>query len=236
MTVVRIFVQAPTQTGLLYTMNEEKIRAASSTIDNASTRQPYAPVKSVEISGAAPAAFRFVLTCIDEHEKSKRRPGDELRIKAHEEPLAGTTAIYEAIEVLGIKPPQPHIENHIIGHIAHNTLRPNELVTPHKTFVGRRETSKAWRTLVHQTAYYVVYQEYTPEEADALQRAVAPYPELRSAIETKIVNELLPRKAFEDETRANIETGLAVGRGEKRIVAGKTGRGKGMRIEGEMSP
>ncbi|KAH9844751.1 hypothetical protein Tdes44962_MAKER07096 [Teratosphaeria destructans] len=219
-------------------MNEERIRAASTTINNALDGRPYTPVKKVEIGGAAPAAFQFVLGCIDEHEKTKRRPGDKLRIKAHDQPIAKTTAIYEAIEALGIKPSQPHIANHIIGYVAHNTLTPNELATIHRAFVGRRETNKAWRTLVHQTAYYIVYLQDTPEEADALQRAVEPYPQLRHAIEEKMINELLPKKAFEDETRADVKADLAVSKGGRRFVPGRTGVGKSqdLRFEGETSP
>ncbi|KAK0255421.1 hypothetical protein LTR35_018303, partial [Friedmanniomyces endolithicus] len=68
-------------------------------------------------------------------------------------PLERVLAVWEATEVLDIRPPQPHIEGHVIGHTNHHTFKSEQMWVVAVASLHRRQTSKIFCTLIHQVAW-----------------------------------------------------------------------------------
>ncbi|RMZ13480.1 hypothetical protein D0862_02321 [Hortaea werneckii] len=188
MAIVDIYLRTPTQHGKLATLDQKRVRFNSGTLDRLLGFLPASEKQTVTLQGAAPAALTFLLDRIRTKPKSQ-----DLHIKVHDQPFPKAVAIYEAAEVLDIKPPQPHIAGFIVGHLSHNKITPADMLVVHKCFYDRRETCKAWRVMVHQVAWYLSTSKYTAEEALELKRAAMQYPELVDAVDWQ-VDELFPNK------------------------------------------
>ncbi|KAI7278292.1 hypothetical protein D0864_00043 [Hortaea werneckii] len=188
MAIVDIYLRTPTQHGKLTTLDQKRVRDNSGTLDRLLGSLPDSPKHTVTLQGAAPAALTFLLDRIRTKPKSQT-----LHIKVHDQPFAKAVAIYEAAEVLDIKPRQPHIAGFIVGYLSHNKVTPDDMLVVHKCFYDRRGTCKAWRVMVHQVAWWLATSKYTAEEAIELKTAATPYPELVDAVDRQI-DELFPKK------------------------------------------
>ncbi|KAI7479410.1 hypothetical protein KC357_g4190 [Hortaea werneckii] len=186
MAIVDIYLRTPTQHGRLATMDQKRVRTNSGTLDRLLGSLPDSSKHTVTLQGAAPAALTYLLDRIRTKPKSQ-----ELHIKVHDQPFAKVVAIYEATEVLDIKPQQPHIAGFIVGHLSHNKLTPDDMLVVHKCFYDRRGTCKVWRVMVHQVAWYLATSKYTVDEATELNTAAMQCPELVDAVDRK-VDELFP--------------------------------------------
>ncbi|KAI7157992.1 hypothetical protein KC349_g5159 [Hortaea werneckii] len=193
-------------------MDQNRVRANSGTLDRLLGSLPVSEKHTVTLQGAAPAAFTYLFDRIRTKPKSQN-----LHIKVHDQPLAKAVAIYEAAEVLDIKPPQPHIAGFVVGYLSHNKITPNDMLVVHRGFYDRRETYKAWRVMVHQIAWYMATSKYTPDEAIELEKAAKQYPELVGAVDQKI-DELFPGRRETAERLAVAEAGAEAEKG--RLEAG----------------
>ncbi|GAB1739796.1 hypothetical protein NU219Hw_g4732t1 [Hortaea werneckii] len=208
MAIVDIFLHTPTQHGKLTTLDQKRVRTNSGTLDRLLGSLPESQKQTVTLQGAAPAALTFLLDRIRTKPKSQ-----DLHIKVHDQPFPKAVAIYEAAEVLDIKPSQPHIAGFIVGYLSHNKIAPADMLVVHKCFYDRRGTCKAWRVMVHQVAWYLSTSKYTAEEAVELKRAAMQYPELVDAVDRQ-VDELFPnkRKLAEQLAAAEAEAEAEKGR------------------------
>ncbi|EMC90872.1 hypothetical protein BAUCODRAFT_571457 [Baudoinia panamericana UAMH 10762] len=193
MSVVQIYLQAHVHHGLLEIVDEDRIRAHSVTISDAlGQRDPTKLVKQVTLTGSAAAALKFVLIRV---KNKKNKMG--LHMKVHDLPLVRVVAIYQAVELLRIRPVQPHIEGHITGHVSHNLVTPEEMIAVHRVFESRRETSKVWRTMVHQLGWYIANDRVSDEDRDALEKAAQALPSLHGEILSK-GKELLEKRTVKE--------------------------------------
>ncbi|KAI6844139.1 hypothetical protein KC340_g2356 [Hortaea werneckii] len=208
MAIVDIYLRTPTQDGKLTTMDQNRVRANSGTLDRLLGSLPASEKHTVTLQGAAPAALTYLFDRIRTKPKSK-----ELHIKVHDQPFAKAVAIYEAAEVLDIRPPQPHIAGFVVGYLSHNKLTPDDMLVVHKCFYDRRETYNAWRVMVHQVAWCISTSKYTAEEALELKGAAMQYPELVDAVDQK-VDELFPHRREAAERLAAAEAEAEAERGK----------------------
>ena len=109
-----------------------------------------------------------------------------LYIKVHDGSLERAIVILEAVYRLQIEPTQFHIENYVVGYISHKKLTPSEMITIHRAFGEVREASRVWKIMIHQTAWNVNNNFYTPREASELQEAAIKYDGLDEAVRAKI--------------------------------------------------
>ncbi|KAK4543865.1 hypothetical protein LTR36_004898 [Oleoguttula mirabilis] len=193
MSVVQIYLQTPTEFGSLGFIDEQRIRAHSATIDNALGPPNGSLQQTVTLTGAAPGALKYIFERI-----RKNKPNFALHIKVHDQGFLKAVAIYEAAELLQLQPAQQHIEGHIIGYISHAVVTPAELVATHRCFEARQATSKTWRVLVHQVAWNILHGKYAEQAAIDLKLAASQYPALVAAIDSRIYNDLLEKKAQHD--------------------------------------
>lgn len=214
MAIVDIYLRTPTQHGKLATLDQKRVRANSGTIDRLLDPLPASQNHTVTLQGAAPAALTYLLDRIRTKPKSQ-----ELHIKVHDQPFAKAVAIYEAAEVLDIKPPQPHIAGFVVGYLSHNKILPDDMLVVHKCFYNRRETYKAWRVMVHQIAWYISTSKYTEQEALELKVAAMKHPELVDAVDQK-VDELFPGRRETAERLAAAEAEAEAEAEKGRLEAG----------------
>ncbi|RMY65485.1 hypothetical protein D0863_09085 [Hortaea werneckii] len=207
MAIVDIYLRTPAQHSKLTTMDQNRVRTNSGTLDRLLGSLPASEKHTVTLSGAAPAALTYLLDRIRTKPKAR-----ELHIKVHDQPFAKAVAIYEAAEVLDIRPPQPHIAGFVVGYLSHNKITPDDMLVVHKCFYDRRETYNAWRVMVHQIAWYMGTSKYTAEEAIDLKAAATPHPELVDAVDQKI-DELFPHKREFAERLAAAEAEAEAERG-----------------------
>ncbi|KAK0312344.1 hypothetical protein LTR82_013976 [Friedmanniomyces endolithicus] len=179
---------------LLDTVPEERIRAHCASIDRALATQGdnQSTEKTVCLFGAAPAALIYVI-----HRIAGKKETRDLHIKVHDMPLERVLAVWEATEVLGIRPAQPHIEGHVIGYISHYAITPEQMWVVAVASLHRRQSSKIFRTLIHQVAWNLVHQRYSEDGAQALQDKAREWPDLHFTIDKK-VTELKEKKAIHD--------------------------------------
>lgn len=115
MSVVHLYAEgADGASSLVDVLDERIIVAHSKTIRNAVAAMPPAVTKDITITGAAPAALRFVTSYI----KTLKRK-EALHLQVRPLPLIKAIAIYQAVEALQVEPAQPHVEGHIIGYTSH---------------------------------------------------------------------------------------------------------------------
>lgn len=193
MSVVQLYLQTPTEFGPLAIVDEQRIRAHSVTIDDALGPQNGSLKQTVTLMGAAPGALKYILERIQ-----KNKPGYALHIRVHDQGFLKAVAIYEAAEVLQLRPPQPHIEGHIIGYVSHAVVKPAEMIAVQRCFEGRQQTSKTWRVLVHQVAWNILHGKYEETEAIELKITASQYPSLVAAIDHRILHDLQEKKAHHD--------------------------------------
>lgn len=158
MVVIEIWLQTPTQLGLLTTIEEGQVRRHSVTVDSVLTNEGpggASPlVRKITLQGAAPAALKHVMNQIRTH--NNQYP---VYIKVHDIPFVKALVIFEAVQLLQVTDPQPHIEGHIVGYISHNKLSVEEILAAAKIGYARRdeqtelEKSKILTVLIHQTAW-----------------------------------------------------------------------------------
>ncbi|TKA82540.1 hypothetical protein B0A55_02278 [Friedmanniomyces simplex] len=182
--MVKIFLAVAGQPDqLLDSLPEDRIRTHSASIDRALAAQVNysAAEKTVHLSGAAPAALKYVI-----HRIAGKKETQSLHIKVHDMPLDRAVAVFEATEVLGI--------------------RPEEMWVVTIASLHRRQTSKIFRTLVHQVAWNLVHQRYSEDEAQALQDRAKEWPDLHFTVDKK-VTELKGKKPVHDtRTPVYLET------------------------------
>ncbi|KAK0296944.1 hypothetical protein LTR54_004762 [Friedmanniomyces endolithicus] len=173
MSVVKINLAVPGKADqLLDAVPEERIRAHSASINRALAPRDDDPSteKTICLFGAAPAALIYVIHRI----AGKKETRD-----------------------LHIKPPQPHIEGHVIGYISHHAITPEQMWVVAVASLRRRQSSKIFRTLIHQVAWNLVHQRYSEDEAKAMQDKAKEWPDLNFTIDKKVV-ELREKKALHD--------------------------------------
>ncbi|KAK1074976.1 hypothetical protein LTR12_006305 [Friedmanniomyces endolithicus] len=179
---------------LLDTVPEERIRAHSASIDRALAAQGdnQSTERTVCVFGAAPAALIYVI-----HRIAGKKETRDLHIKVHDMPLERVLAVWEATEVLDVRPAQPHIEGHVIGYISHHAVTPEQMWVVAVASLQRRQSSKIFRTLIHQVAWNLVHQRYSEDGAQALQDKAKEWPDLHFTIDKKVL-ELKEKKAVHD--------------------------------------
>jgi hypothetical protein len=247
MAPIQIAVQKLDNNGLMrvesdpFVIDAKAVREHSATVEELLRAKP--DTTKVVLTGVAPPAVRYILDRIND-----KFPGRPLHIKVHDRPLEEACIIFEAIDVLRLTTPQGHVEGHITGYVAHNLLTAKQLITVALIGLPRRETSKIWNTLVHQTAWNIVNGKYTWDQANFLGYSADRFPALRQAIDAKAY-ELIPRYqrwlarkeahafaemvrlAKEEENRKSIEARKANEAAEKSGGQGEgqggKGRGKG---------
>lgn len=203
MPTVQIYIRTPNRFGSLAVLEEKRIRTHSQTIDRIlssnNNTSPRPQKQTVILEGAAPAALTYLL---DRIRTNKESPN--LHIKVHDLSLPKAVAIWEAAELLDLQPPQPHIQGHVIGYIAHAVLTPTEMGVLHRCFYPRREACKVWRVMVHQVAWCIVNGAYEEAEAVELKVAAMEWPELVEAVDGKIHEDLLPKRLAREERLARL--------------------------------
>jgi len=178
MAQVKIYVTKNGTSTLVRTLPESLLSKCSRTIRNLLENQ-HGLEKEVHFTGISPAPLDFVLTEI-------LKNGTKTYIRVHKEPLERAVAIFQAIEALAVEPPQPQVDGFIVQHIAHNQITPQGMVAVHLAYESRKETSKAWPTMVHQMSWDFTNGHYEADDAAALQNAADPYPTLLAAVDAKI--------------------------------------------------
>jgi len=195
MSVVKINLAVPGKADqLLDAVPEERIRAHSASINRALAPRDDDPSteKTICLFGAAPAALIYVI-----HRIAGKKETRDLHIKVHDMQLERVLAVWEATEVLDVQPPQPHIEGHVIGYISHHAITPEQMWVVAVASLRRRQSSKIFRTLIHQVAWNLVHQRYSEDEAQAMQDKAKEWPDLHFTIDKKVV-ELREKKALHD--------------------------------------
>ncbi|KAK5675259.1 hypothetical protein LTS10_012020 [Elasticomyces elasticus] len=163
---VKIYLRAPGKPDqLLDTVPAARIREHSATIDGAlaAAGENVELTKTVYLSGASSGALEFVI-----HRIAGRQEGQHLHIKVHDMPLAKAVAVFEAVEVLKVRPAQTHIEGHVVGYISHDKVTPDEMMAVARASFPYRDTSKIFNTLVQQIAWSLVHHKYDEVEANFL--------------------------------------------------------------------
>lgn len=193
MSTVQLFLQIATGPVLLDSIDEDRIRAHSSRVDD--TLGPKTttslPIKTVTLTGAAPGPLKYILERIKNNQQ-----GRTLHIKVHDMPLPKVVAVFEAYDVLQVQPAQLQIENHIVGHISHHVTAPDEMVAVARCFYQRQETSRVWRVLIQQVGWNVVHGKYTSEQTEHLQKTAR---EAYPALENEVVEKIKELKAKKDQ-------------------------------------
>lgn len=184
MSYVKILLAVPGRPDeLLDTIPEPRIRAHSASIDRALAAQRIsnATDKTVCLSGAAPAALSYVI-----HRIAGKKKGRELHIKVHDMSLQRAVAVFEATDVLDVRPAQPHIEGNIIGYISHYVVTPDEMMAVARASVHRRDTSRIFGTLIQQVAWNLVHGRYTEDQATALQNQALEWTDFHHTIDNRM--------------------------------------------------
>lgn len=196
---VQIFLQQANAAGHLMTVDEaivvnhlEKIR------DVVVTMNPRLDTKRVYVTHGASGPLKFVL----ERVVAQR---DQLYIKIGDRQLKIVIAMYEAMQVLGVKPVQTHFEGHIVGHITHNKLTPEDIEATQKMFGHLRNSSRCWTSLIYQLGWYFAGNLYTDDEASTIARTLEGYPALYTAVQTKQDELVAKQQANEAEKAARLQ-------------------------------
>jgi len=108
--------------------------------------------KRVYPSGAPFAALKFVVDLVI-------KEGPRTYIRVRDRPLKMAIALFQAVHVLGLNPTQPHIENHIVGHVSHEKLDAEEIAAMDLAFGAKRLENRCWRTMVDHLRLAICQRE-----------------------------------------------------------------------------
>ncbi|KAK4896476.1 hypothetical protein LTR27_005692 [Elasticomyces elasticus] len=181
---VKIILRAPSKPDqLIDTVSEARIREHSATIDGAlaAAGDGAELTKTVYLSGGAPAALDFVI-----HRIAGKQEGRNLHIKVHDMPLVRAAAVFEAVEVLKVRPAQSHIEGHVVGYISHDKVTPDEMMAVTRASYPYRNTIKIFNTLVQQVAWGLVHGKYDEVEANFLHNRSREFSEFCRAVTNRM--------------------------------------------------
>jgi len=135
--------------------------------------------KKVYMSGAPLAALKFVIEIVI-------KDGPKTYIRVRERPLKMAIALLQAVQVLGLDPPQPHIENHIVGHVSHEKLDAEEIAAMDLAFRADGLENRCWRTMVDHLGWLFVKGKWTEAELKDIMPAIRTLPALDRAVSEKV--------------------------------------------------
>lgn len=200
--VLRKTITAP-KVELCHTDNEGKhsfIIAVSETVvgnhlhqvrDKLLTLTSAANPKKVHLSGAPLAALRFVVELVI-------KDGSKAYIRVRDRPLKMAIALFQAVQVLGLDPAQPHIGNHIVGHVSHEKLDSEEIIAMDLAFGVEGLGNRCWRTMVDHLGWLIVKHKWSEVELKDVAPAIRASSMLDRAIAEKVES---LRRLQEDRVR-----------------------------------
>ena len=192
-TTIRLMLDTGIKEVQLGSVDEQRIREHSKTIRTALDNRPSDDKeRKVVVFGAAPAALDFVIQRV-----KGWAPSGSLHIKVHNMPLLRAVAVYEACKALDLEPAQPHVEGHVAGHLAHNTITPDEMMATALASRRYRETDKVYNTLVQQVAWGLVHAKYSEKDAAALQNEAEQWTELHDELDAKVQELKVKRERYD---------------------------------------
>ncbi|KAK5714311.1 hypothetical protein LTR17_017242 [Elasticomyces elasticus] len=177
---VKIILRAPNKPDrVLDTVPEARIREHSATIDRtlAAAGDNAEQTKTVYLTGGAPAALEYVI-----HRIAGRQESRHLHIKVHDLTLVRAVAVFEAVEVLKVRPAQTHVEGHVVGYISHDKVTPDEMMAVARASYPYRNAIKIYNTLVQQVAWGLVHGKYDEVEANFLHNRSREFSEFCRAV------------------------------------------------------
>ena len=157
--------------------------------------------------------------------------GNAVRILVHDGTIPRAVMILQAINALELEPVQPHVENHIVGHVSHEKLKPEEMVAIHTAFGHLGEASRIWRVMIHQIAWDSVHEKYTEEEKQKLVDKTLKLPDLDKAL-LKKAEYLAQKKASAEankaakERREEAKTKRQASNDHKKATYGNNGKAR----------
>lgn len=167
-------------TGFLRAMSESAATTHSRTIREKMISNDERTGKYVVLEHVSGGPLNLLLN------KMERFEG-RLRLNVHDCTFWQVVILLETINTLGIEPPQPQVEGHLVGETSHRKLTPKEMMTVHAAFGYLGEENKLWRTVIYHTAYNHVYEKFIDAEWLAMTAAFGENDEPKAAIEAKIV-------------------------------------------------
>jgi len=135
--------------------------------------------KKVYLSGAPFAALKFVVDL-------GIKDGPKTYIRVRDRPLKMAIALFQASQVLGLEPAQPHIENHIVGHVSHEKLDAEEIAAMDLAFGAEGLENRCWRTMVDHLGWLFVKERWTEAELEGVMPAIRALPALDRAVDEKV--------------------------------------------------
>ena len=181
------------QTRFLQAVDETVISRYSRVARNALQSQTVRP-KRVDISDVSPGPLKFVIEKAVKH-------GNNVRIIVHDGSIPRAVMILQAINALDMEPAQPHVEQHIVGHISHERIKPDEMVAIHTAFGHEGVNNRIWRVMLHQIAWDSIHEKFTVDQKAALVEATKKLPDLDAA--------LLQRAQYLARKKGNHEAAMA---------------------------
>jgi len=121
--------------------------------------------KEVYLSGGPFAAFKFVVDLVI-------KDGPKTYIRVRDRPLKIAIALFQAVQVLGLDPAQPHIENHIVGHVSHEKLDAEEIAAMDLAFGAAGLENRCWRTMVDHLGWLFVKGKWSEAELEDVMSAI----------------------------------------------------------------
>ncbi|OQN96679.1 hypothetical protein B0A48_17319 [Cryoendolithus antarcticus] len=179
MSSVQIFVQTPTNFGLVDTIDGDLVKRHSDLIGDLVDKQPKSVKYQIILTGVAPAAIKHTLRHIAAVPKTGK-----LYLNIHHMPIIQAIAIHEAAMLLRLQPEQPQLEGHIIGYASHNVPSPTTMLAIHTVY--KTASSRIWKTMIHNMCYNFVGEKIPDAQNDDLQIAAMQYPDLMQAVDAKI--------------------------------------------------
>lgn len=200
MSSIHVFAHVRNERGLLATIDGDLATTHSALVRDFVAQQPRKIKYEITLIGAAPAAFKHILQEMLACGKTR-----QLHVNVHRLSIDQAIAIHEASIVLRIEPAQAHMEQHLVGYMAHNIPPPGTMIRVHKVY--KCEESRIWSAMVHNMAYHFVGQTVSDKRILALHAAAQPFAILIEAINEKI-DELKARKERVESARERQAAGL----------------------------
>lgn len=185
MAVVQVYVQHQGEWVRCYGVRLNVVNQHLRAISRALSERAPDERRDVYLSGVTRGPLTFVLDELHEQRKA-------LHLNLHLFSLPYAIAVWQAVEVLQLKPPQPHVTGHITGHINHHTITPEELVAIQTAFGSVPKSHEVWQGVIHQLPWLFLNREYGEDDRNEIVRLVKLDSELDAALERKY-NELLRR-------------------------------------------
>ena len=93
--------------------------------------------------------------------------------------------MFDAANILGVYPPQPQIERHVMHCISNQVFGAKALICAYNSFMCHGDGS-IYRTLVHRTGWNIFTRSLTHGDIVLMEAAASRYPVLYGAVRAKM--------------------------------------------------